>query len=196
MARPVRVEFEGAVWHVTARRNERRTIFRNDQDRERFVVAVTMMMERFSVRVHAHCLSACFEIPICVAAFVPNAAPPRPRPTALHRSAATTILKRTLMPNQIICFRALQGAGGGGRRVRAVVGGVCALESGTPTTSGRGHRAVMGGGIGGTNRRNVRAAASGGRDTRGRGSDGKAATCQADDLQVAKLAPNAPNGPR
>jgi len=32
MARPIRVEFEGAVYHVMARGNERRAIFRSDQE--------------------------------------------------------------------------------------------------------------------------------------------------------------------
>ncbi len=56
MARPVRVEFSGAVYHVTARGNERRAIFRDDKDRERFVETLAEMVERFSLRVHAYCL--------------------------------------------------------------------------------------------------------------------------------------------
>jgi REP element-mobilizing transposase RayT len=56
MARPVRVEFAGAVYHVTARGNERRSIFRDDKDRERFLETLTEMVERFSLRVHAYCL--------------------------------------------------------------------------------------------------------------------------------------------
>jgi REP element-mobilizing transposase RayT len=53
MARPIRVEFAGAVYHVMARGNERRTIFRDDQDRRRFVGE---MAEQHGVRVHAYCL--------------------------------------------------------------------------------------------------------------------------------------------
>jgi len=56
MARPVRVEFAGAVYHVTARGNERRSTFRDDKDRERFVETLAEMVERFEVRVHAYCL--------------------------------------------------------------------------------------------------------------------------------------------
>ena len=37
MARPIRVEFEGAVYHVTARGNERKRIYRADEDRVRFL---------------------------------------------------------------------------------------------------------------------------------------------------------------
>ena len=33
MARPLRLEYPGAVWHVTSRGNERKNIFRNDADR-------------------------------------------------------------------------------------------------------------------------------------------------------------------
>jgi hypothetical protein len=37
MPRPQRIEYEGAVYHVTARGNERRAIFHDDADRERFL---------------------------------------------------------------------------------------------------------------------------------------------------------------
>jgi len=56
MTRPIRVEFEGAVYHVTARGNERRAIFRDDEDRQRFLAAIGEMVERFGVRVMAYCL--------------------------------------------------------------------------------------------------------------------------------------------
>jgi putative transposase len=36
MARPIRVEYFGAVYHATSRGNERRKIFRDDEDRRRF----------------------------------------------------------------------------------------------------------------------------------------------------------------
>lgn len=56
MARPIRVEFEGAVYHVTARGNERRAIFYDDEDRKLFLATVGEMVERFGVRVMAYCL--------------------------------------------------------------------------------------------------------------------------------------------
>ncbi len=34
MARPLRIEFPGAVYHVTSRGNERKPIFKDDQDRK------------------------------------------------------------------------------------------------------------------------------------------------------------------
>ncbi|MCL5022688.1 MAG: addiction module toxin RelE, partial [Nitrospirae bacterium] len=33
MARPLRIEFDGAVYHVTARGNARRAIYKDDGDR-------------------------------------------------------------------------------------------------------------------------------------------------------------------
>ena len=37
MARPLRIEYEGAHYHVTSRGNERKAIFRDDTDREKFL---------------------------------------------------------------------------------------------------------------------------------------------------------------
>ena len=34
MALPLRIEFPGAVYHITSRGNERKAIFRDDQDRK------------------------------------------------------------------------------------------------------------------------------------------------------------------
>lgn len=56
MARPIRVEFAGAVYHVMARGNERRDVFRDDQDRRQFLETLADMVERFGVRVQAYCL--------------------------------------------------------------------------------------------------------------------------------------------
>ncbi len=56
MARPIRIEFAGAVYHVMARGNERRAIFYDDQDRRRFLETLAEMVEQFGVRIHAYCL--------------------------------------------------------------------------------------------------------------------------------------------
>jgi REP element-mobilizing transposase RayT len=56
MARAIRVAFEGAVYHVMARGNERREIFRDDTDRKAFLSALGEMVERFGVLAHAYCL--------------------------------------------------------------------------------------------------------------------------------------------
>ena len=56
MARPIRIEFAGAVYHVMARGNERRAIFVDDQDRQRFLETLADMVAQFGARVHAYCL--------------------------------------------------------------------------------------------------------------------------------------------
>jgi REP element-mobilizing transposase RayT len=47
MARPLRIEFEDALYHVTSRGNERRDIFRTDQDRETFLRFLGIAVRRF-----------------------------------------------------------------------------------------------------------------------------------------------------
>ena len=37
MARPLRIEFPGAVYHITSRGKERKAIFRDDQDLKIFL---------------------------------------------------------------------------------------------------------------------------------------------------------------
>jgi REP element-mobilizing transposase RayT len=56
MARPIRVEFEDAVYHVTARGNERKAIYRDDHDRQRFLDTLEETVERFALVIHAYCL--------------------------------------------------------------------------------------------------------------------------------------------
>jgi len=56
MARPIRVEFAHAAYHVTARGNERRAVFRDDVDRQRFLDTLQTMSERFGLLLHAYCL--------------------------------------------------------------------------------------------------------------------------------------------
>ena len=56
MARPLRVEFPNATYHVMARGNERRAVFRDDTDRRRFLETLGEVVERFGVRLHAYCL--------------------------------------------------------------------------------------------------------------------------------------------
>jgi putative transposase len=56
MARPLRIEYDGALYHVTSRGNERKAIFRNDSDRESFLVTLSQVNERFHWICHAYCL--------------------------------------------------------------------------------------------------------------------------------------------
>ena len=50
MPRRMRVEFAGAVHHVMARGNERREIFRDERDRERFLETVAEAVQEFGLR--------------------------------------------------------------------------------------------------------------------------------------------------
>ena len=53
MARPLRIEFPGAVYHVTSRGNERRPIFRSDHDRRAFLGFLARAVKRFGWSVTA-----------------------------------------------------------------------------------------------------------------------------------------------
>jgi REP element-mobilizing transposase RayT len=53
MARPLRIEFPGAVYHVTSRGNERRPIVRDDQDREMFVQILARVVLKFGLQLYA-----------------------------------------------------------------------------------------------------------------------------------------------
>ena len=56
MARPVRVEFEGAIYHVMARGNQAQEIFLGDKDRLLFCKTLEEMIQRFGIRLHGYCL--------------------------------------------------------------------------------------------------------------------------------------------
>ncbi len=58
MARPLRLEFAGALYHITARGNERRAIFLGnaDDDRVAFLDTLGRTCERFNWICHAYCL--------------------------------------------------------------------------------------------------------------------------------------------
>jgi len=53
MARPLRLEFEGALYHLTPRGNERRPIFRTNGDRQAFLDFLGMAAKRFGWSVTA-----------------------------------------------------------------------------------------------------------------------------------------------
>ena len=56
MARPLRIEFPGAVYHVTSRGNARQPIFLDDDDRRSFLLVLDRVVSRFRIVVHAFCL--------------------------------------------------------------------------------------------------------------------------------------------
>jgi REP element-mobilizing transposase RayT len=53
MSRPLRLEFPGAIWHVTSRGNERRDIVRDDLDRRRFVAFLGRVVHDHNWILHA-----------------------------------------------------------------------------------------------------------------------------------------------
>jgi len=56
MARPIRIEYEGAVYHITIRGHERKALFKTDADRERFIHALAGSVDRYDVRLYLYCL--------------------------------------------------------------------------------------------------------------------------------------------
>lgn len=56
MARPLRIEYPGAVYHITSRGNEKRDVYEDDQDRERFLSILRHVEERYNWFCHAYCL--------------------------------------------------------------------------------------------------------------------------------------------
>jgi putative transposase len=56
MARPLRIEFPGAVYHVTSRGDRREAIFDDDEDRHAFLNVIAQATERFDAVLLAYCL--------------------------------------------------------------------------------------------------------------------------------------------
>jgi len=56
MSRPLRIEVEGGFYHITARGNEKRPIFRIEPDFLRFVSRFERIYERYGVVIHAYVL--------------------------------------------------------------------------------------------------------------------------------------------
>ena len=56
MPRKLRMEYEGAIYHVMNRGNRREDIFRDDPDRERFLATLAEACGKTQWQVHAYCL--------------------------------------------------------------------------------------------------------------------------------------------
>ena len=56
MTRPLRLEFEGALYHVTSRGDRREAIFDDDQDREQWLSVLAEGLDRFQATAYAYCL--------------------------------------------------------------------------------------------------------------------------------------------
>ncbi len=56
MARPLRIEYPGAVYHITSRGNAKAAIFDDDSDRHLFLNLLAKVISRFNWLCHAYCL--------------------------------------------------------------------------------------------------------------------------------------------
>ncbi len=56
MARPLRIEYPGAFYHVTSRGNERREIFKSQKDQEKFLSYLESAVVRYGAVIHGYCL--------------------------------------------------------------------------------------------------------------------------------------------
>jgi REP element-mobilizing transposase RayT len=56
MSRPLRIEFPGAVYHVTSRGDRREPIYRDDADRLAHLDVLAQAMDRFDAQMLAYCL--------------------------------------------------------------------------------------------------------------------------------------------
>ena len=56
MSRAWRIEYEGALYHLLSRGNERRDIFKDDRDRSIFLDTIDEFSKRFEINVFAFVL--------------------------------------------------------------------------------------------------------------------------------------------
>jgi REP element-mobilizing transposase RayT len=56
MGRQLRIEYPGAYYHVTARGNERKEVFKSEKDREKFISYLESAVVRYGAVIHAYCL--------------------------------------------------------------------------------------------------------------------------------------------
>ena len=56
MARPIRIEFPGAVYHIFTRGNRQEDIFLDDKDRVLFLKLLSSTVDRLNWVCHAYCL--------------------------------------------------------------------------------------------------------------------------------------------
>jgi putative transposase len=56
MARPLRIEYPGAFYHVMNRGNTGMAIFKSERDREKFLEYVGRAVKRYDIKVHTYCL--------------------------------------------------------------------------------------------------------------------------------------------
>jgi len=56
MSRPLRIEFKGAVYHITSRGNVRQAIFLDEEDFTDFLGVLGSVVKRYHFILHTYCL--------------------------------------------------------------------------------------------------------------------------------------------
>ncbi len=56
MARQLRIEYAGAFYHITSRGNERKDIFKSEQDFKKFLTYLETATQRYGAVIHVYCL--------------------------------------------------------------------------------------------------------------------------------------------
>jgi putative transposase len=56
MARPLRLEYEGALYHITARGNERQDIYFTPTDYEKYLSYIVQAKEKYGIYIHCYVL--------------------------------------------------------------------------------------------------------------------------------------------
>jgi putative transposase len=56
MARQIRIEFPGAIYHITSRGNAKQDIFVDPRDRQYFLSVLTLTADRYEWVIHSYCL--------------------------------------------------------------------------------------------------------------------------------------------
>jgi putative transposase len=56
VARPLRITYPGAFYHVTSRGNEKKDVFKSRRDREKFLEYLASATARYGALIHAYCL--------------------------------------------------------------------------------------------------------------------------------------------
>jgi len=95
MARPLRISFPGAFYHVNSRGNEQKAVFKNKRDQELFLSYLGSATERYHAFINVYCLMnnyyhSCSRRlrPICLWSCATSTAPIPPTLTANGHAAA------------------------------------------------------------------------------------------------------------
>jgi len=56
MVRPLRIQYKGAFYHITARGNEKKDLYRDECDRRRFLKILESVVDKYKWNIYAYCL--------------------------------------------------------------------------------------------------------------------------------------------